>query len=78
MVGHSLEQAVYRAIYTEMNAKLQKEAHALGEPDNEEEASQAAITMDATMSRPWNLWKAEGRADHLRPLHEAHRRASIF
>jgi HCOMODA/2-hydroxy-3-carboxy-muconic semialdehyde decarboxylase len=61
VVGESLEQAVYRAIYTEMNAKLQMQAHTLGEPDflNEEEVLQATRTMDATMSRAWNLWKAE-------------------
>jgi HCOMODA/2-hydroxy-3-carboxy-muconic semialdehyde decarboxylase len=61
VVGTTLEQAVYRSIYTEMNARLQREAHALGEPVflNEEEAEKAAATMDATMSRAWNLWKAE-------------------
>ena len=61
VVGESLEQAVYRAIYTEMNAKLQKEAHALGEPMflNDEEAAKARATMDATMSRAWNQWAAE-------------------
>ena len=61
VVGTTLEQAVYRSIYTEMNARLQREAHALGEPEflNEEEAEKASATMDATMSRAWNLWKAE-------------------
>jgi VWFA-related protein len=54
-------QAVYRAIYTELNAKLQTQAHLLGEADflNSEEAEKAAKSMDATMSRSWNLWKAE-------------------
>jgi len=61
VVGESLEQAVYRAIYTEMNAKLQMQAHALGEPEflNDEEQAKASRTMDATMSRAWNRWKAE-------------------
>lgn len=61
VVGGSLEQVVYRAIYTEMNAKLQTTAHQLGEPEflNEEEARKATLTMDATMSRSWNLWKSE-------------------
>ena len=61
VVGTTLEQAVYRSIYTELNARLQREAHALGEPDflNEEEAEKASATMDATMSRAWNLWVAE-------------------
>ena len=61
VVGESLEQAVYRSIYTEMNAKLQKEAQAMGEPVflNDEEASKARATMDATMSRAWERWVAE-------------------
>ena len=61
VVGTTLEQAVYRSIYTEMNARLQREAHALGEPVflNDEESEKASATMDATMSRAWNLWKAE-------------------
>lgn len=64
VVGTTLEQAVYRAIYTERNARLQQEAHALGTPDflNEEEAAKAAATMDATMSRAWNLWVTEATA----------------
>lgn len=63
VVGESLEQAVYRAIYTEMNARLQKEALALGTPTylNEEEAAKARATMDATMSRAWERWVAELR-----------------
>jgi ribulose-5-phosphate 4-epimerase/fuculose-1-phosphate aldolase len=61
VVGQSLEQAVYRAIYTEMNAKLQMQAASLGEPEflNDEEAAKAGRTMDATMSRAWNQWKSE-------------------
>ena len=61
VVGSSLEQVVYRAIYTEMNAKLQIQACALGEPDflNQEEAEKAARTMDAAMIRAWNLWMEE-------------------
>lgn len=61
VVGDSVEQVVYRAIYTEMNAKLQLQALALGEPEflNEEEAQKAAQMNNGTMMRAWNLWKAE-------------------
>lgn len=61
VVGTSIEQVVYRAIYTEMNAKLQLQALALGEPEylNAEEARNAARTMEGTMPRSWNLWTAE-------------------
>src|SRR5665213_1817627 len=61
VVGNSIEQAVYRAIYTEMNAKLQLQAHALGEPEflNDEEAEKASQMNNGTMMRSWNLWTAE-------------------
>jgi ribulose-5-phosphate 4-epimerase/fuculose-1-phosphate aldolase len=61
VVGASVEQVVYRAIYTEMNAKLQLQAAALGEPEflNEEEADKATQMMGGTLMRSWNLWMAE-------------------
>jgi ribulose-5-phosphate 4-epimerase/fuculose-1-phosphate aldolase len=60
VVGESLQQVVFRAIYTEMNARLQSQAVALG-PINflsAEEAVKAAATNDGVLSRPWELWKA--------------------
>ena len=59
VVGTSLEQAVFRAIYTEMNARLQAQAHSLGEPVflNEEEAEAAARTNDGQIRRAWDLWQ---------------------
>ena len=59
VVGESIQQAVYRAIYTEMNARLQSQAAPLG-PINflsAEEAVKAAATNDGVLSRPWELWK---------------------
>ena len=58
-VGASLEQAVYRAIYAEVNAKLQLQAVALGEVTylNAEEAALAAATNDGVMLRAWALWR---------------------
>jgi ribulose-5-phosphate 4-epimerase/fuculose-1-phosphate aldolase len=58
VVGTSLEQAVYRAIYTEVNAKLQLAAQGLGEVTylNEEEAQLASDMNDGQIPRSWNLW----------------------
>lgn len=58
VVGASLEQAVYRAIYAEVNAKLQLAAQGLGPITflNEEEAQLAAATNDSQIPRSWNLW----------------------
>jgi HCOMODA/2-hydroxy-3-carboxy-muconic semialdehyde decarboxylase len=58
-VGGSLKQAVYRAIYGEVNARLQSEAARLGEITflNDAEAMNAAATNDQMVDRPWELWK---------------------
>ena len=57
-VGSSLEQAVYRAVYAEMNARLQLQAVALGEVTylNAREAAKAAATNDTQLQRVWELW----------------------
>jgi ribulose-5-phosphate 4-epimerase/fuculose-1-phosphate aldolase len=61
-VGGSILQVVHRAIYTEVNARLQAEAARLG-PINfltPEEAAKADAQTDSTasISRPWELWKS--------------------
>ena len=58
VVGFSVRQAVYRAIYAESNARLQSEALRLGTPVylTPQEASGAARANDANMDRAWNLW----------------------
>jgi ribulose-5-phosphate 4-epimerase/fuculose-1-phosphate aldolase len=70
-VGNSVEQVVYRAIYAEMNAKLQMQAMAMAmvgpEPQGsityltETEAHLAADANDTQIGRSWNLWR--GRID---------------
>jgi ribulose-5-phosphate 4-epimerase/fuculose-1-phosphate aldolase len=58
-VAPSIELAVYRAIYAEVNAKLQLQAAALG-PINfltEEEAALAAATTEGQVVRAWDLWR---------------------
>jgi HCOMODA/2-hydroxy-3-carboxy-muconic semialdehyde decarboxylase len=58
-VGVSIPQVVYRAIYAEVNARLQSEAARLGEITflNDAEAANAAATNDQMVDRPWQLWK---------------------
>jgi ribulose-5-phosphate 4-epimerase/fuculose-1-phosphate aldolase len=58
VVGTSLEQAVYRAVYAEMNAKLQLAAQPLGEIIflNKEEAQLSSDMNDGQIPRSWNLW----------------------
>ena len=58
-VGASIKQVVYRAIYAEVNARLQSEAMRLGEIRflNERESMNATQTIDTVLDRPWALWK---------------------
>lgn len=62
-VGASIKQTVYRAIYAEVNARLQSEASRLGEITflNADEAANAAATNDEVLDRPWDLWKSRLR-----------------
>jgi len=61
VVGTSIEQALYRAIYTEVNARLQLQAVTLGEVNylNPREAAMAAATNDTQLVRVWELWRRE-------------------
>jgi len=58
VVAPSLERAVYRAVYTEENAKLQLSANALGPIEflTPEEADKAMNTNEGQVMRPWELW----------------------
>jgi HCOMODA/2-hydroxy-3-carboxy-muconic semialdehyde decarboxylase len=60
-VGASLEQAVYRALYAEVNARLQIQAKSLGEVTylNAQEAAKAAAINDTQLQRVWELWRQE-------------------
>lgn len=59
VVGPSIRQAVFRAVYTEVNARLESQALALGDVTflNEQEAAKAAATNAALVDRPWELWR---------------------
>jgi HCOMODA/2-hydroxy-3-carboxy-muconic semialdehyde decarboxylase len=56
----TIELAVYRAIYAEVNAKLQLSAATLGPVTflNPEEAALAAATTEGQVERAWQLWAA--------------------
>lgn len=60
-VGPSLQAAVFRAVFTEVSARVQLQAAALGGPiaalDPEEGRKADAINL-ATVGRSWELWKS--------------------
>ena len=65
VVGASLPQAVFRSVYTEVNARLQAQAMALSSNVtylDPEEARKAEASIVGTIPRPWELWKRKALA----------------
>jgi len=58
VVGRDVQQAVFRSVYTELNAKLQHQALALGKVLylDPEEARRSDETNSALVGRSWELW----------------------
>jgi ribulose-5-phosphate 4-epimerase/fuculose-1-phosphate aldolase len=60
-VGNAIQQSVFRAIYTESNARLQSQAMQLGDINfmTPGEAQAASDMNDAHLDRPWQMWKQQ-------------------
>ncbi|HEX4332474.1 MAG TPA: class II aldolase/adducin family protein [Usitatibacter sp.] len=61
VVGASVQEVVFRSIYTQVNARLQSLASQLPGPIeflSDEEGKRATETNRGTLERPWMLWKA--------------------
>lgn len=63
VVANTLKKAVYRAVYVEVNAKLQSEATRLGPIEfmTAAEARTAMENIEGQVERPWQLWKMRAR-----------------
>lgn len=61
VVGRSIQQVVFRAIYTESNARLQSEAMRMGDINflTPEEAQATSNMNDEHLDRPWQVWKRQ-------------------
>jgi len=60
VVGATVQEAVFRAIYTEMNARLQLQAAQLEGPIeflSDEEGRRSTAANAGTIERPWEVWK---------------------
>ncbi len=57
-VGTSIRQAVYRAVYAEVNARLQCQAMGMGPITflTDAEARSAAAANDGQLNRAWDMW----------------------
>jgi HCOMODA/2-hydroxy-3-carboxy-muconic semialdehyde decarboxylase len=62
VVGRSIPEVVYRAIYTELNARLQADALRLGDGRvaylSAGESAAATATNARALTRAWEMWKA--------------------
>ncbi len=62
VVAADVKVATYRAVYTEMNARLQLQAMLAGGPIeflSPQEALLAEAAVEGQIHRPWELWKAK-------------------
>lgn len=61
IVAQSIQQAVYRAVYAEANARCQAAAEQLGEVTylTDEECRACVDSHEAQVQRPWDMWKLE-------------------
>ena len=60
VIGASVQEAVFRAVYTEMNARLQLQATQLEGPIEyltDEEGRRSTASNAGTLERPWEVWK---------------------
>jgi ribulose-5-phosphate 4-epimerase/fuculose-1-phosphate aldolase len=60
VIGDSVPEAVFRSIYTEMNARLQLQATQLEGPIeflSDEEGRRSSASNRGTLERRWELWK---------------------
>jgi HCOMODA/2-hydroxy-3-carboxy-muconic semialdehyde decarboxylase len=64
VVGHSIQQAVYRAVYAELNARYQLQASQMGPIKylTPGECETCSDTIEAQVKRPWDLWREEAAA----------------
>jgi ribulose-5-phosphate 4-epimerase/fuculose-1-phosphate aldolase len=63
VVAESLRVAVFRAVYTEVNARLLLQAAPLGAVEflTPDEADATRITNEGQAARPWDLWREQAR-----------------
>lgn len=61
VVGQGIRQAVFHAVYTQMNAELQLRAHGLGQVTylSAGEVAAARISVGSQIDRAWNLWATQ-------------------
>jgi len=66
IAGSSLKQAVFRAVYTQINAELQLQAKLLGAATflNAREAAATSISVGGQIDRAWDMWARQSGRDN--------------
>lgn len=66
VIGANLKQAVFRAVYSEINARTQIQANSLGAVTylSEAEAHAAAVSTEGQADRAWQLWCKSAEQTH--------------
>jgi ribulose-5-phosphate 4-epimerase/fuculose-1-phosphate aldolase len=64
VVADGLRRAVYRAVYTEVNARIQSAATQLGEVEflSEGEVAETVRVIETQVGRAWDFWKLKAAA----------------
>lgn len=64
VVADGLRRVVYRAVYTEVNARIQSAAMQLGEVEflSEGEIAETVQVIETQVARAWDLWKLKAAA----------------
>ncbi|TWF47446.1 class II aldolase/adducin family protein [Neorhizobium alkalisoli] len=64
VVGYSVKQVVYRAVYAELNARYQLQAMQLGEVTflTPEESAACVRNVEGQVQRPWDMWLEQARS----------------
>lgn len=64
VVADGLQRVVYRAVYTEINARIQSSAMQLGEVEflTEGEIAETVRVIETQVSRAWDFWKLKAAA----------------
>ena len=65
-VGPSIQVAVFRSVYTDLNARIESEALRLGTPQflTPQEAEKTRQTMEKLSVRSWEMWKKQAGTTH--------------
>jgi ribulose-5-phosphate 4-epimerase/fuculose-1-phosphate aldolase len=68
VIGRTLHQAVYRAVYAELNARFQTTAIQMGEVTylTDEESKACLESIEGQVHRPWDLWKRQAEAKRMK------------